>query len=663
MLDTSFTGVSKEILTRLEQGKKSKVSEDLRSFAMTLHFYSAKAYAFVREVFDLALPHPNSIRSWYSSISADPGVTQTAFSAIEAHAKDRKKEGKETLCALIMYEMAIHKHVEYAAGKFHGYVDLGTGIVDDSLPPAKDAFVLMVVSINASWKIPVAYFLIDGLTGEERANIISECLLRLHNIGVHTVSLTCDGPSCHFAMLKSLGANLDVLDMKPSFEHPGDPSKVVHVVLDVCNMLKLLRNALAEGGILQTSTGKINWRYREELNAPQEKEGLRLGNRLKKAHIQWEKQKMKVKLAAQAFSSSVADALKYCNSQPCLPQFKGCEETVEFLRTIDAAFDVLNSRNPLGKGHKALMRTSNQDRAKSILLKAQRALQELKNDRGIPLHSGRRKTCVVGFIASCISAWNLFQEVVCTPNAQCRYLLTYKLSQDHLELFFSLVRACGGFNNNPTARQFTAAYKRLLAKLQVKTGTGNCIIRDSTTILEATPASANSLRRFDLKPVEHAEQDHDYHLCPNVNAVSEFKDAAINYIAGFVVKKIKEKHNCMPCTEALTSETNVHSFILLKTRGAITSDPRNQVIKVSRKLDDTDAVCREGVKNIYGILVFSHLPQRHGSPHLLTDAEMVLLMTTSSGGLNEASSRSLKKAQIELESVGKGAIHSARRWY
>lgn len=153
------------------------MSEELRSFATTLHFYSAKAYAYVRETFDLALPHPETIRSWYSKISADPGFTQPAFSAIKSRVEDRKREGKETLCALMMDEVAIRKHVEYAAGKFHGYVDLGCGIVDDSLPPAKDALVLMIVAIDDSWKIPVGYFLIDGLTGEERANVIKECLL------------------------------------------------------------------------------------------------------------------------------------------------------------------------------------------------------------------------------------------------------------------------------------------------------------------------------------------------------------------------------------------------------------------------------------------------------------------------------------------------------
>ncbi len=201
---------------------------------------------------------------------------------------------------------------------------------------------------------------------------------------------------------------------------------------------------------------------------------------------------MKVKLAAQVFNGSVADTLEYCSKQLHLPQFIRCEETVVFLRTTDAAFDVLNSRNPLGKGYKAPMRTSNKDHAEQVLLMAQRSLLELKDQKEVPLHAGKQRTCVVGFIASCIHVWNVCQEAVCKPNAQFCYHLTYKLSQDNLGLFFSSVRACGGFNNNRMVRQFTDAYKHILVKLQVKTGTGNCILLDTTTILEATPAAANS---------------------------------------------------------------------------------------------------------------------------------------------------------------------------
>lgn len=605
-MEATYSGLTNEIIGRLKQGKRSKVSKDLKSFAMTLHFYSPKAYDYVRHCFEDALPHPDTIRTWYTSISADPGFTGPSFSTVEAHVKARKEEGKETLCALMMDEMAIKKHVEYAGDKFYGYVDHGTGEVDDSLPPAKDALVFMAVAIDQAWKIPLGYFLVDGLTGEERANIVTECLLRLRKIGVRTVSLTCDGPSCHFAMLRALGADLrNVHDLRTSFIHPADKDKQgdeekqqVHVILDVCHMLKLLRNALAQFGELQSPTGKIKWQYIEELIKLQNEEGLTLGNKLKMRHLNWESQKMKVKLAAQVISKSVADALVCCNETLKLPQFKGCEATVEFLRTFDAAFDVLNSRNPLGKGSKAPMKTSNKESTVEILLKAEKALLELKDDKGKELHSGRRKTCVIGFMASCKSVRKIFEELVEQPNSPCRYLLTYKLSQDHLEIFFSAIRGRGGFNNNPTARQFTAAYKRLLVKQQVKIGTGNCQPQDDTEILEVTTATVNTRRRLDLEPVE-PELDHDYF--PSADVISQFKEEAIAYIAGFVVKKMKEKHNCFTCIEALTSSTTVHPLVLLKDRGGL-----------QKASDGVVAVCLETERCFQALLKDGKLPQGRG---------------------------------------------------
>ena len=70
-------------------------------------------------------------------------------------------------------EMAIRKHVDWDGEKFRGYVDIGTGVVDDSLPEAKDALVFMVVCINGSWKVPCGYFLIDALTNAEKANLVT----------------------------------------------------------------------------------------------------------------------------------------------------------------------------------------------------------------------------------------------------------------------------------------------------------------------------------------------------------------------------------------------------------------------------------------------------------------------------------------------------------
>ena len=68
---------------------------------------------------------------------------------------------------------------------------------------------------------------------------------------------------------------------------------------------------------------------------------------------------MKVNLAAQALSSSVADALEYCEGKLKLPRFQGFGPTVNFIRVFDRLFDVLSSRNPLARNFTTPIRKSN----------------------------------------------------------------------------------------------------------------------------------------------------------------------------------------------------------------------------------------------------------------------------------------------------------------
>ena len=209
-------------------------------------------------------------------------------------------------------------------------------------------------------KIPCGYFFVDGLDGSERANLVKLCLEKLHDVGVIVTSLTCDGPSFHFTMLTELGAQVQPPNLQAYFFHPLYPSKGIYVLLDVCHMLKLVRNTLGDGDILMDKNGnKIYWQFVANLQKLQEEEGLRLGNKLKLAHIQCRQQKLKVNLAAQLFSSSVADAIDYCRTVLKLKQFQGSEATVKFMRVIDQLFDILNSRNPCAKGFKSALCVNN----------------------------------------------------------------------------------------------------------------------------------------------------------------------------------------------------------------------------------------------------------------------------------------------------------------
>lgn len=477
MLERNFSGVPVALLKRmnLSSGKGSKYSPELKSFALTLQFYSSKAYEFVRKTFNLALPHQGQVKKWYAKIPAEPGFTKPTFQALKFKVEEAQKKGQEVICSLMLDEIAIRKHVSWDGKKFRGYVDVGNGVDEnDSSPVAKDALVLMAVAINGSWKVPCGYFFVDGLSGKERANLVKVCIKKLSDVGVNVVSLTCDGPSCHFTMLQQLGACLKIENLQCYFVHPLDKTKKIYVLLDVCHMLKLVRNTLGSyGTLVDKDGGKICWKYIVELQKLQDEEGLRLGNKLKFAHIKWQQQKMKVDHAAQSLSSSVADAIEYCTNVLKLPQFKGSEATVKFIRTIDHLFDILNSRNPCAKGYKARLRVNNKGCWLPFLNKASSYIKVLKNEVGNPMYNTKRKNGFVGFILAIESVKLLFQELIEKTDPPMNYLLTYKFSQDHLELLFGAVRSAGGFNNNPTAQQFTAAYKRLLMRSTIEGGKGN----------------------------------------------------------------------------------------------------------------------------------------------------------------------------------------------
>eukprot|EP00795_Rhopilema_esculentum_P003236 gene3236-1558_t len=195
-LNKGISGVPLAIIKRLiskKRGNGCKYPPELRSFALTLQFYSAKAYEFIRKTFNLCLPHQAHLRKWYGKIPAEPGFTKPAFDTIRTKVEVAKDNGQKVVCSLMLDEMSIRKHVAWDGIRYRGFVDLGDGIEDDdSLPVAKDVLVLMAVCINGSWKVPCGYFFIDGLSGCERANLISVCLQRLWDTGVQVVSVTCD---------------------------------------------------------------------------------------------------------------------------------------------------------------------------------------------------------------------------------------------------------------------------------------------------------------------------------------------------------------------------------------------------------------------------------------------------------------------------------------
>ncbi len=148
----------------------------------------------------------------------------------------------------------------------------------------------------------------------------------------------------------------------------------------------------------------IDWKFIEELHKLQETEGLRLAYKLRSAHIDWKPQKRKVNVATQTLSSSVANALEYCEGKLHeMPQFKGCGPTVKFIRIFDRLFNVLNSRNPKANSFKAPIRKTNYQFVKKFINDACEYIKGLKGPEGQPILKSKRKTGFLGFLL-CVEA-------------------------------------------------------------------------------------------------------------------------------------------------------------------------------------------------------------------------------------------------------------------
>lgn len=179
-------------------------------------------------------------------------------------------------------------------------------------------------------------------------------------------------------------------------------------------------------------------------------------------------------------SKSVADSIVTCRLIK-IDGFADCSATVEFLRIFNEAFDLLNCNNPIGKGLKAPLKASELGNARTKVSRIQNYIENLRITKKKKIVESQKKTGFLGIQQGLEAALGLADMLLVNvpkPLNKLKYLLMYKLSQDHLEHFFSRIRAPNklGFNNNPTCRLFQVAYKAQLLHAEVKISTGNCCL-------------------------------------------------------------------------------------------------------------------------------------------------------------------------------------------
>ena len=316
--------VANELKNQKRKAGGHRYSETVKQFALTLFYYSPQAYEYCRTIF--TLPHSSSIRAWLSNIKIEPGFL--------ANVLDVVVQSKETEFCLIVDSMSIRKQTTYENGQLTGFCDYGGLIAEDRNTIASEALVFLLVPLKGvSMQYPIGYFFVDKVTAQIQTELIKTAITLASEKNLRICSVTCDGCAANISTLTMLGSNLDPENCSPCFTHDSVQCPI-YSTLDICHMLKLARNALAEMGTFLTDTNhRISWEYIVRLSHMQDDIGLHFANKLSINHIQWQKAKMKVKFAAQVFSRSVADALTFLHHSG-VAGFEECLPTVEFIRQV-----------------------------------------------------------------------------------------------------------------------------------------------------------------------------------------------------------------------------------------------------------------------------------------------------------------------------------------
>lgn len=123
-----------------------------------------------------------------------------------------------------------------------------------------------------------------------------------------------------------------------------------------------------------------------------------------------------------------------------IEDFAGSKATSDFIRKVDEIFDLLNSKKPFAKWYKAAVSLQNLPTFLEKCDEISRYLFTLRNEWGNLLRAGQRKTCIWGITISIRSLMAIAIDLLMRNYRPYKYVMTYRFSQDHLELLFNKIQ-------------------------------------------------------------------------------------------------------------------------------------------------------------------------------------------------------------------------------
>lgn len=478
--------------------------------------------------------------------------------------------------------------------------------------PANQAIVFLVKGVNDPLMLPVAYFFINSLNGEQRASILTSILMAVSSCNVRISNITFDGYAANFAMCEILGADLNPFSdsFKTFIINPFD-KKPIYIIADPSHMEKLVRNTLASKEIIiDEQNGQVKWDYFVELEKCNRESGFAIVNKLNRKHIDWQQRKMKVRIAVETLSASVADSMEFLMVQGH-PEFKDAQATITFIRHFNNLFDILNSRSMQSTTkYKNPLSPQNEKEIFSYLDTVDQYIKGLKlrftpkkrntrsNSRSI--FKTRSKTAFRGFIINIESLKGIYAENV--NSNILKIFPTFMLSQDFVELFFCKIRSLHGFNDNPTVVQFMSAYKKLLssanilasydANVKVFKSINMTSFIDILSISSKRPTLGEGVNEKNISEIVAKNEEiieSELKLIAQNTSTSSLSDvmhtASVASIASLIEQRILQTENayCKQCQLVLIENSKIENNLMVSKSALV---PCKSTYEICKKVND-----------------------------------------------------------------------------
>ena len=433
---------------------------------------SRKAYDGIKQC--LALPSQRTLYDYTHYTETGTGFHPRVLEQLimEAKKKCLYDEDYSKYVGIIQDEVRIKSDLVYDkhTGELVGYVDLdGVGnelmnleaeLENHDRAIAKFMLVIMVRGICSNLQYILAAFATEGITADFLYPIIWEAIEVIHvDAGLKVLFITCDGASSNrkFFTLHSDQRNKGTYKVANPFSQTGSH---IFFISDVPHLLKTCRNCFANSFSHKRSRnlwnhGVISWRDITQLYENYCCGAYRLCPKLTPAHVYLTSfSRMKVNLAAQVMSGTVANALEHTAGDHVAA-------TVRFLRMVNKWFDIMNSRN-LRETHQrnnpdmAAFTEADDPRFEWLLdtfLPYFRAWKASVDAQYAHLPSAERARkqlshqTLTGFEITTRSIVECVQFLIGKGAA---FVLTEHFNQDSLERHFGHYRHKGGANENPT---------------------------------------------------------------------------------------------------------------------------------------------------------------------------------------------------------------------